>query len=74
VSYRVLKPHITSVVKNGSNAVIQWTYGTPPFQVQFKTNVTDAVWSNVGSPTPNNSASVPMQSPTGFIRVFYVQP
>jgi hypothetical protein len=68
-SYRVLKPHITSIVRSGSNAVIDWAYGTPPFQVQFKTNVTDAVWSNVGSTTSNRTASVPIQTSTGFIRV-----
>jgi len=68
-SYRVLKPHITSIVKNGSNVVIDWAYGTPPFQVQFKTNLTDTVWNNVGSPTPNRTATVPIQSSTGFFRV-----
>lgn len=74
VSYRALKPQITSIVRNGSNAAIDWAYGTPPFQVQFKTNVTDNVWNNVGSPTPNRTANVPIQSSIGFIRVYYVQP
>lgn len=74
VSYRALKPFITGIAKSGSNAVIDWAYGTPPFQVQFKTNVTDAVWSNLGSPTPNRTANVPIQSATGFIRVRDAQP
>jgi len=69
-SYRVLKPRITSINRNGSNAAVGWAYGTPPFQVQFKTNVTDAVWNNIGSPTANRTANVPIQSSTGFIRVF----
>jgi hypothetical protein len=69
-SYRVLKPRITSVVRSGSNAAVSWAYGTPPFQVQFKTNVTDTLWNNVGSPTSSRSANVPIQSDTGFIRVF----
>lgn len=73
-SYRVLKPQITSVAKSGANAVINWAYGTPPYQVQFKTNLTDAVWNNIGSTTSNTTANVPMQSTRGFIRIFYVQP
>jgi hypothetical protein len=68
-SYRVLKPRITSISQNGSNATVGWAYGTPPFQVQFKTNVTDAVWNNIGSPTANRTANVPIQPSTGFIRI-----
>ena len=73
-SYRVLKPQILSIARSGPDAVIDWAYGTPPFQVQFKTNITDTVWNNVGSTTSNRTANVPIQSSTGFIRVFYVQP
>lgn len=73
-SYRVLKPQITRIARSGANAVIDWAYGTPPFQVQFKTNLTDTAWNNIGSPTPNSTANVPIQSATGFLRVFYAQP
>ena len=73
-SFRVLEPQITSIVKSGGNAVVNWAYGTPPYQVQFKTNVTDAVWTNLGAPTSAQTANVPIQSSTKFIRVFYVQP
>jgi len=69
-SYRVLKPRIISIARSGPNAIIGWAYGTPPFQVQFKTNLTDTVWNNIGSPTANRTANVPMQTPTGFMRVF----
>ncbi len=69
-SYRQLAPPITGIVPNGPNAVIQWAYGTSSFQVQFKAKLTDAAWSNVGAPTTDRTASVPMQSGAGFIRVF----
>ena len=69
-SYRVLKPRITSIARNGANAAVSWAYGTPPFQVQFKTNVNDIVWNNIGSTTSNRTANVPIQTTTGFIRVF----
>ena len=69
-SFRVLAPRITSIVKTGSNVVLNWAYGTPPFQVQIKTNLTDAVWSNVGAPTPNSTATIPIQPGARFFRVF----
>jgi len=70
IAYRGLAPFITSIVRSGSNAVLNWAYGTPPFQVQIKTNLTDAAWSNIGSPTTNSTASIPIQSGTRFFRVF----
>jgi hypothetical protein len=69
-SYRVLKPLITSIVKSGSNVVITWAYGIPPFQLQSKTNLTDAVWNNVGSPTPNSTATLAIQPGSRFFRVY----
>jgi hypothetical protein len=67
-SYRVLAPIITSIVKSGSNVVITWAYGTPPFQVQFKNNL-NGTWSNFGSPTSSRTATVPILPGAGFIRV-----
>jgi hypothetical protein len=69
-SYRVLAPQITNIGLSGANAVLHWAYGTPPFQIQMKTNLNDAVWSNFGSPTPNSTASVPIQPGSRFFRVF----
>jgi hypothetical protein len=73
-SFRVLAPRITSIAKSGTNVVVNWAYGTPPYQVQFKTNVNDAVWNNFGAPIASTTTNVPIQSSTKFIRVFYVQP
>jgi hypothetical protein len=70
ISYRVLAPFITTIAQSGSNVVLNWAYGAPPFQVQIKTNLTDAVWNNVGSPTSNSTASIPIQPGTRFFRVF----
>jgi len=68
-SYRVLAPRINSAVQNGSNVVIDWAYGTPPFQVQFKSDLSNPIWSNIGSPTANRTANIPIQPGSGFIRV-----
>jgi hypothetical protein len=68
-SYSVLRPRITSIVRNGSNVTIDWAYGTPPFQLQFKNDLA-AQWSNIGGTTTNRTASVPIQPGAGFIRLY----
>jgi hypothetical protein len=67
-SYRVIPPRITSSVRSGTDVVINWAYGNPPFQVQFKNNIT-GTWSNSGAPTSSRTAHVPIQPGAGFIRV-----
>jgi hypothetical protein len=67
-SFLVVPPRITSIAKSGANVVINWVDGFPPFQVQFKNNLTGA-WSNFGSPTSAHTATVPIQPGAGFIRV-----
>lgn len=68
-SYRVLRPHLTRIVRSGPNAVVDWAYGTPPFQLQFKNSLADPGWTNIGAPTSNRTASVPIQPGAAFIRV-----
>jgi hypothetical protein len=70
-SYRVLTlpPRITSIVRSGPDVVIEWAEGTPPFQVQFKNDLSNPLWNNSGSPTTNRTANVPIQPGAGFIRV-----
>src|SRR5437764_6517146 len=47
---RVIPPRITSIVRSGSNVVIQWAYGNPPLQVQFKDSLNNPVRSSSGAP------------------------
>jgi len=68
--YSLADFQITSITRSGANAVVNWINGTPPYQVQVKTNLTDP-WSNVGAPTSSTSANVPIDSSTKFIRVFH---
>jgi hypothetical protein len=69
-SYRVLAPSITSIVRSGPNAVLNWAYGSPPFQVQVKTNLSSPQWDASGLPTTNRTASVPISLGAGFFRVY----
>jgi hypothetical protein len=71
ISYRgIAAPNIIGILQSGSNVVLNWAFGTPPFQVQSTTNLSNPVWSNVGSTTTNSSFSVPIQSGAQFFRVF----
>jgi hypothetical protein len=67
-SFRILKPLITSIVRSGSNVIISWSYGVPPFQLQTKTDLNGS-WSNVGSLTTNRTATVPISGTSAFFRV-----
>jgi hypothetical protein len=67
-SYRVLAPVVTSIVRSGSNVVLNWAYGNPPFQVQFKNNLASS-WSNLGPTTTSRTATVPIQPGAGFFRI-----
>jgi hypothetical protein len=68
-SFLVVPPRITSIVQSGSNVNIQWAYGNPPFQVQFKNNLYDLLWSNSGGTTSSRSASIPISSGAAFFRI-----
>jgi hypothetical protein len=69
-SYRDVRPFITSIARSGSNVVLSWAYGAPPFQLQSKNRLTDAVWNNVGSTTTNRTATVAISPGTAFFRVY----
>jgi hypothetical protein len=67
-SFRLLKPYLTSIVQSGSNVIINWAYGTPPFQLESKTEL-NGTWSNLGSTTTNRTATVPISPGSAFFRV-----
>jgi hypothetical protein len=64
-----LPPRITSVVRDGSDLVIEWVGGTPPFQVEVSDTMLDDSWTDQGSPTPDRTATVPAEGAAGFVRV-----
>jgi hypothetical protein len=68
-SYRVLRPRVSRIARSGSNVIIDWAYGTPPFQLQSASNFPSTSWVNVGSPTSNRTATVPIQPGNAFFRV-----
>jgi hypothetical protein len=69
-SWREVPPRITSIARSGSNVVLNWAYGAPPYQVETKAHLTDPTWTPVGSPTTNLTATVPLSPGTAFFRVY----
>jgi len=68
-SFLVVPPRITSIVKNGSNVDLQWAYGNPPFQVQFKNDLNSPAWNNSGGTTGSRTASIAISPGAAFFRI-----
>jgi hypothetical protein len=65
-SYRTLAapslpPRITSIVRSGQDVTVQWVDGTPPFQLQLSSTLATGSWTNTGAPTPNRTATLPLE-------------
>jgi hypothetical protein len=55
------QPMITSVTRNGSNLTINWSGGTPPYQLQKRANLnTGTPWVNEGAASGATTATVPI--------------
>lgn len=67
-SFLVIPPRITSITRSGAEVILNWAYGFPPFQLQFKNNI-NGTWANLGAPTNARTAHVAIQPGAGFIRV-----
>ncbi len=65
-----LAPSITSITISNNQAVVTWANGRPTYQLQSRSNFTDP-WLNVGPPTTNNSAVVPITGPQAFFRIIF---
>jgi hypothetical protein len=44
-------PIVATMTKLGGNLLLGWSGGVPLYQVQTKTNLLNADWQNLGSPT-----------------------
>ncbi|MBU6402243.1 MAG: hypothetical protein KGS61_18140, partial [Verrucomicrobia bacterium] len=60
---------ITSVTLSNANLVLSWINGAPPFQIQTKTNLSDAAWQTVSTLTNQNTAKIPVTGQSTFYRV-----
>jgi len=60
---------ISSVKADATNLTLTWTGGKAPFQVQRRDQVASRAWVNVGAPTNDRAAAVPLSGAAGFFRV-----
>lgn len=58
----------TGIERSGTNAVLRWSGGTPPFQVERSTTLPPTNWVPIGT-FSTNSATVQLQSNAMFFRV-----
>jgi hypothetical protein len=70
----VVAPQITSSITLqisivGDQISLNWSGGNPPFQVQSATDLGTLSWANIGSPTTNNSLTLPPTNGAAFYRV-----
>ena len=63
-----LSPIITSINVSNNQALVTWTNGRPNYLLQTQAAFGD-LWMNVGSPTSNSFASVPISGTQAFFRV-----
>jgi hypothetical protein len=60
---------ITSIVAQPPDVVITWSGGTPPFELQQSTNLSELVWASAVGSIQTNTVAVPMNAPQAFFRV-----
>lgn len=63
------RPQITSIRREGTNLRIDWSGGTPNFQLERTEALTPANWQPVTALQAERSATVPQPPTTGFFRV-----
>ena len=63
-----LLPFVTSVTQSAGSVTVNWKGGLPPFTVETKASLNDAVWTPVAT-SSSQSATIPVGVGGGFIRV-----
>jgi len=66
----ILAPPIVSTMSiEGTNVVLNWAGGIPPYQIQMKPSLQDAVWQNVGAPIASSNLIITPSNAVGFYRI-----
>ena len=60
----------STMVWQGSNVVLNWTGGIPPYQVQVATNLAVPInWQNFGAPVSGNTLSITPSNDAAFYQI-----
>jgi hypothetical protein len=62
-------PIVAALALQSTNALLSWTGGIAPYQVQMTTNLSSLTWQPFGPPTNATSLLVPASDPAGFYRI-----
>jgi hypothetical protein len=62
-------PLTLSISRSGTDVVLTWTGGAPPFQVQMKGDLASPTWTNSGPSITGRTTTIPIQPGVAFIRV-----
>lgn len=65
----IQSPLQAALTLQGAEALLNWTGGVPPYQLQSRTNLTAGDWQDEGAPTDQTSATILLEGTTKFFRV-----
>ncbi|HEU5124798.1 MAG TPA: LamG-like jellyroll fold domain-containing protein [Verrucomicrobiae bacterium] len=69
LNVNVIAPLVVSMSLDGSSLMLNWSGGTPPYQVQQITDMNSGTWENVGEPTTASSVSIETTNTAVFYRI-----
>jgi hypothetical protein len=70
VNYTPPPPILLQLSSLGGHAVLTWSGGTPPFQLQSTLNLSNSpLWISFGNPTSNRSMTITPSNAVSFFRV-----
>lgn len=62
-------PIVSSISRDSTNLVVQWTGGIAPYQVQVATNLSVTHWDNIGGPIGSNSFNITPDLSESYYRI-----
>jgi hypothetical protein len=57
-------------VPGSAMLLLEWTGGSPPYQLKTARDLRQGAWQNLGAPTNATSTSVPFDGPFKYFRIF----
>jgi Putative Ig domain len=67
-------PLIASLGLQGTNLVLSWTGGQPPYQVQMAADIENPLWHSIAGPLTNSSLALQPTNAAAFYRIQCLQP
>jgi uncharacterized repeat protein (TIGR03803 family) len=62
-------PVFANISPHGTNLLLSWSGGVPPYQVQVATNLVTPVWRNLGGSLTTTNFDLPLGNTSAFYRI-----